>query len=258
MVRSPTDNLFSWINPSTGGYVLLEKEPLSLFIDQYGYDCQAIERIVSGNKYTAVLLTNGHIGVCANLGNDVLPSIPELKTASPDLSQISHRIIYTAYLNACHNYHGFESKEDDIWDILDFTREQRIVMVGLFKPIVKKFEKAGVPLEIFDMIKTDNRLTEMERQKDLLQQADAVILTSTSVFNNTFLDTVNATPEGCRVYMLGPSSIMVSEMLQYKNIRMIFGATFEENDTRVLDVIENHGGTRQFLKFGSKNYLSKS
>lgn len=235
----------------------LEKEPLTLFIDQYGYDCQAIENIVSGNKYTAVLLSNGHIGVCANLGNRVSPAIPDLRIAPPDLSQITHRIIYTAYLNACHNYHGFDSREDDIWDVLDFTKQQCIVMVGLFKPIVRKFEKAGIPLEIFDMIKTDTRLTEMNHQKDILKQADAVILTSTSVFNATFLETVNATPEGCHVYMLGPSSIMVPELLQYKNIKMIFGATFEKNDTRVLDVIENHGGTRQFLKFGSKNCLSK-
>jgi len=57
--------------------------------------------------------------------------------------------------------------------------------------------------------------------------------------------------------MLGPSSIMVPEMLQYKNIKMIFGATFEKNDTRVLDIIKNHGGTRQFLKLGGKNCLSK-
>ena len=234
----------------------LKKEPLTLFIDQYGYDCQAIEHIVSGNKYTAVLLTNGNIGVCANLGNKVSPAISDLKSAQPDLLQISHRIIYTAYLNACHNYHEFDSSKDDIWDVLDFSKQQRIVMVGLFKPIVSKFEKAGIPLEIFDMIKTDTRLTEMNHQKDILKQADAVILTSTSVFNGTFLETVNATSEGCHVYMLGPSSIMVPELLQYKNIKMIFGATFEKNDTQVLAVIENHGGTRQFLKFGNKNCLS--
>ncbi len=233
----------------------LDKEPLALLMDTYGYDGQAIEHILSGNRYTAVLLTNGNIGVCANLTNKVASAIPDLKGAPPDLSKISHRIIYTAYLNACHNYHGFDSSKDDIWDVLDFTQEQRTVMVGLFKPIVRKFEEAGVPLEIFDMIKADNRLTEMNRQKEILKQADAVILTSTSVFNGTFLDTVNATPEGCHVYLLGPSSIMVPELLQYKNIKMIFGATFEKNDTRVLDVIENHGGTRQFLKFGGKNCL---
>ena len=44
-----------------------------------------------------------------------------------------------------------------------------MVMVGLFKPIVRKFEEAGVPLEIFDMIKADNRLTEMNRQKEDLK-----------------------------------------------------------------------------------------
>ena len=235
----------------------LDKEPLALLMDQYGYDCRDIERIVSGDRYTAVLLADGHIGVCANLTNKVAPAIPELKNGPPDLTQVPHRIIYTAYLNACHNYHGFESSEDDIWDVLDFAKPRRVVMVGLFKPIVRKFEQAGIPLEIFDMIKDDNRLTEMEHQKAVLNQADAVILTSTSVFNGTFLDTVNATPEECHVYMLGPSSIMVPEMLKYRNIKMIFGATFEKNDTRVLDIIENSGGTRQFLKFGGKNCLSR-
>ena len=71
------------------------------------------------------------------------------------------------------------------------------------------------------MIKTDERLTQMDGQENILNQADVVILTSTSVFNGSFLDIVNATPEGCRIYMLGPSSIMVPEMLEYKNIKMI-------------------------------------
>jgi len=48
---------------------------------------------------------------------------------------------------------------------------------------------------------------------------------------------------------------MVPELLPYKNIKMIFGAAFERNDTRVLAVIENNGGTRQFLKLGGKNCL---
>ncbi len=77
-----------------------------------------------------------------------------------------------------------------------------------------------------------------------------------TLFSDTFLDIVNATPEECRIYMLGSSSIMLPEMLKYKNIKMIFGATFEKNDSRVLDVIENYGGTKQFLKFGGKNCLS--
>ena len=104
----------------------MTKNPWRWLMDTYGYDGQAIERIISGNRYTAVLLTNGHIGVCANLTNKVSPAIPALKSAPPDLSKIFHRIIYTAYLNACHNYHGFDSSKDDIWDVLDFTQDQRI------------------------------------------------------------------------------------------------------------------------------------
>ncbi len=237
----------------------LEMDPLIFFLDKYGYDAHGIKNIVAGEKYTAVVLNEGHMGVCANLGNPVASVIPSfMEQVSPDLTDICHRIIFTAYLNACHNYHGFESQQDDIFDVLDFSRKSCIVMVGYFKPVVQKFEQAGIALEIFDMAHKNAVLADNDCQKQRLNAADTVILTSTSVFNGTFLETIHATSDGCSVYLLGPSSIMLPEMLQYKNIKMIFGATFEKNDSRVLSVIQNNGGTRQFIKFGGKNCLGGS
>ena len=229
--------------------MLLKIDPLLFFLDKYGYDSHVIKNIVTGEKYTAVVLNEGQIGVCANLGNSVVPAISSFMECNrPDLTDISHRIIFTAYLNACHNYHGFESQQDDIFDVLDFSRKRCIVMIGYFKPIVRKFEQAGIALEIFDMIKKDKILTDNDCQEQQLNVADTVILTSTSVFNGTFLKTINATPDGCSVYLLGPSSIMLPEMLQYKNVKMVFGATFEKDDSRVLSVIQNNGGDAAIYK----------
>ncbi len=55
--------------------------------------------------------------------------------------------------------------------------------------------------------------------------------------------------------MIGPSSIMAPEILEYKNINMIFGSTFAKADDRVLKIISEGGGTKEFLKFGNKSVL---
>ena len=57
--------------------------------------------------------------------------------------------------------------------------------------------------------------------------------------------------------MIGPSSIMAQELLDYKNIKMIFGATFKKTDNRILKIIQEDGGTRVFLKLGHKRCLQK-
>ena len=46
-------------------------EPLELLFVKYGFEIDKIKKIVSGAKYTAVMLMNGNIGVCANLGYTV-------------------------------------------------------------------------------------------------------------------------------------------------------------------------------------------
>jgi len=126
------------------------------------------------------------------------------------------------------------------------------MMVGLFKPIVKIFQRNNIPLKVFDYRKSDNILTAMSKQKQILQKTDAVILTSTSIFNLTFLEIINEINDNCDIFMLGPSSIMAEEILQYRNIKMIFGSTFDKFDERVLKIIDNDGGTRKFLKLGQK------
>jgi hypothetical protein len=49
----------------------LNMEPLAFFLKEYNFDLDKIEKISSGEKYTAILLKNGNIGVCANLGHKV-------------------------------------------------------------------------------------------------------------------------------------------------------------------------------------------
>ena len=224
--------------------------PLQHFLEKYGVDISTIQKIVCGRKYSAVLLKNGNIGVCANLQNHVTVEIDDLKT--PDLDKTEHRILLNAYYNATLNYSNRYEQSVDIFDGVDFTRYKNTVMVGLFRPLVQKFEDNAIPLSIFDLTKKDHALTPLEKQPAYVKNADAVILSSTTVFNRTFLHIVNSTGETCDIFLLGPSSIINRDMFQYKNIKKIFGSIFNPYDDRVLNTIKDGYGTKKFLPFGKK------
>lgn len=201
------------------------------------------------------MLDNGNIGVCANLGEKIPKDIIDIKYI--DINSSSHRIIISAYFNALLNYQNNYETNKDIFDAIDFKKYNNIVMVGFFKPILQKFDKSGIKVTIFDIHKESNLLTKMHKQNDLLKKADAVILTSTSLSNNTFTSVINSTINGCDIHMLGPSSLMTHEMFGYKNIKTISGATFDKYDNRILDIIKQGYGTKAFLKYGVKRTIYK-
>ncbi len=229
------------------------QEPLEYFFEKYGIDIQNIKHIVCGEKYVAVVLKNGNLGVCATLGNYVNIDIRDLRF--PDLKNIQHRIVLNAYFNAAYNYNNQYDTTIDIFNKIDFKKYNKIVMVGFFRSLVEKFENEKINLTIFDKAEEDPKLTDMSEQLDEIAKTDALILSSTSVFNNTFLDIVNATNDHCDIYTLGPSTILNSKMFKYRNIKLLFGSVFEPNDVNTLKVIQNGGGTKQFLPFMNKVFL---
>ena len=230
------------------------QEPLEYFFEKTGIDIQNIRDIVYGEKYVAVVLRNGKIGVCATLDNYINIDIQDLRF--PDLKNIQHRIVLNAYFNATFNYNNQYDTTIDIFNKIDFKKYNKIVMIGFFRSLVEKFENEKIDLKIFDKAVEDNKLTNMTEQLAEVAKADALILSSTSVFNNTFLDLVNATNENCDIYTLGPSTILNNEMFQYRNIKLLFGSVFEPNDVNTLKIIQNGGGTKQFLPFMDKVFLN--
>lgn len=226
-------------------------DPITHFYQNYSYDINTIAQYICGERYVAVLLTNGNIGVCATLGQQINTNIPQ----NIDLNNTAHRIFLNAYYNAHFNYAQNYSEELDIFEAVDFSVFSNIVMVGHFKPVVKRFQKAGIPLAIFDKKEDDAILEQMKDQKQFIRQADALILTATSLFNQSFVDLVENTADNASVFILGPSAIMHPDMKKYRNVKLIFGSVFEPNDERVLNVIKANLGTRYFSPFSKKVFL---
>ncbi len=226
------------------------QEPIAHFYNKFGINTEQIKEIVCGEKYVAVLLKNGNIGVCATLHNKINVTIEDLENF--DITSIPHRVIAVAYFNALFNYDRQYKKQIDIFNEIDFKKYRNIVMIGFFGSLTEKFKKASINLSIFDLKNNNHDLIDIKGQKQFLAVADVVILTSTSVLNNTFLDLINSTSENCRIFTLGPSTILRADMFKYKNIHTIFGSVFEKNDLELLEIIRNDGGTKRFLHLMKK------
>lgn len=205
-------------------------DPLRYYLSHTGFDQSNISRLVTGEKYVGIMLNNGHIGVCSTLGTPV--AIAELDFDQPNLDKRAHRIAYNAYINAMLNYQTVPEDHKDIFQHVDFSARKEIVMVGFFRPLVTKFTQARILLHIFDQNEQDPILTPMELLGDYLLKASTIILTSTSIFNNTFTPVIEQTGEQASIFLLGPSSILHGDMKKYRNVKKVYGARFQPYDHR--------------------------
>lgn len=230
-------------------------EPLLLLFNKYGFDHTSIKNIICGDKYHAVILKNGNIGVCSTLNQQFFIDIDQIR--NPDINNIKHRIILNAYYNALFNYLNNYKEECDIFTNINFHSFSNIVMIGYFGPLVRKFRIKGLNICIFDKLISHEKIDDIKNQPTSLSKADAVILTATTIFNNTFNEIVEATSEKCKIFVLGPSSPMCNEILSYPRIDKIFGTVFLNNDKRVLEEIRLGGGTKSFSKYSKKVYFDR-
>ena len=214
-----------------------------------------VKSITSGELCLAVLLNNGNIGVCASLNNRF--DIDSNALINPDFAKPGHRAVLIAYYNAFYNYDHVVTSDHDILEKVDFTCFKKIVMIGNFRPLIKKFNSLGVKLNVFDLENDDAYLIDIKLQQEYIRAADALIVTGTTLLNNTFSDIVGNTNDNCKVYLLGPSTILSKELFKFKNVEKIFGAVFTDA-AKVTSLIERGGSIKDCLSYGKKVSLSSS
>ncbi len=222
-------------------------DPLALLIDEYDYHSRKVIKAVSGERYVGVMLEDGQIGVCVNLTGEA-----KFLPTKPDLKCLNSRIWLTAYFNALKNFSQPQLLDGDIFQIVDFERYNNIVMIGFFKPLYQKLISLGKNIIFFDFRDIEGKAPE-ESKPYYLSKADIVIISSTTIANNT-LDEILSFSVKAKKYLLGPSSIFDSKFFNI-GIDGIFGTLFRKNDIRILEIIAQGGGTRDFQKLGIKKYL---
>lgn len=226
------------------------RDPLKVLYEENIPDFSLVNKVVAGNLYIAMQLSCGHIGVCATLGNRLEAGIQSLERI--DFSNISHRMLLISYYNALFSKEQESLPEADIFDSLNFRSQGPVVMVGYFRPLVRKFDQAEIPVEVFDLKQDDTRLRPYKDIGNSLKKAMVIILTSTSLVNNTFAEILDHAGKDAGVYMLGPTTILHQTMFRYPAIKGLFGMKIPQNETRVLNIISAGGGTPEFSPFTTK------
>ncbi|MFA6480980.1 MAG: DUF364 domain-containing protein, partial [Bacteroidales bacterium] len=175
-----------------------------------------------------------------------------LLLTNPDLNHIDHRMLVTAYANANINYMQEKLGSGDIFDQISFAAKKNTVMVGYFPPLVAKFQKEGIKVSAFDQQKEYDDLIPLSELKSYLNEADCVIMTSTTLINSSFAGLLSQLKSGTEVFLLGPSTTLSPRIRNEYHLSGQFGMIFNPYDFEVLEIISKGLGTQSFSKKGKK------
>ena len=228
-----------------------------------------VDLLCLGLGYTAVVTTDGGIGMAYTYFEDKKSCMAlneaidyESRSAAALLDKIKsehplERSMALALVNALNYENALKLPEDKDNAILfrEFRLESNtnVAMVGYFGPLVKRLEEKRVPLEILDVSRG------LGERKDFYQKladwADVLLLTSTSILNNTTEEILSHLHEKVKVVLLGPSTPMVAEAFAHLPVRMLAGTVPLERDG-IIKAVRHGMGTPRLHKFSRKSYLA--
>jgi uncharacterized protein (DUF4213/DUF364 family) len=142
-----------------------------------------------------------------------------------------------------------ETDNQILLDNLGIGPGTRVAMVGAIKPLIHLIEKRGGDLAVHDIGK---QIGDKQFFYDKLNRwAEALILTSTSLLNNTAEEILSHAGQATRTVLLGPSTPMVREAFTSLPVHFLAG-TVPVDKEATLRVIRHGTGTPVIQKFGRK------
>lgn len=222
-----------------------------------------------GLGYTVVVTSDGGIGIAYTYFEDKKSCMLlneaidyENRPASVLLKKIKsertiERSMALALVNALNYEDALKLPEDKNNTVLleefNIQPDTNVAMVGYFGPLVDRFKEKDIPLEILD---TSRGLGNREDfYKKLASWADVLLLTSTSILNNTSEEILAKTLENVKTAMLGPSTPMVAKAFEHLPVHMLAGTVPIEKN-QILRAIRHGMGTPVLHKSSRKSYLA--
>jgi uncharacterized protein (DUF4213/DUF364 family) len=228
-----------------------------------------IEVLCLGLGYSAVTLSGEGIGLsythfedkksCMLLNQHIdyesQPAVQLLEKIKSD--HPLERSMALALVNALNYKEALEYPEDKknkiMFDKFSIGEGTRVAMVGFIGPLVDLLEQKKAEVEILDSSRS------LGEKKDfyarLCNWADVLLLTSTSILNNTTEEILQNVGPKVKTVMLGPSTPMVAEAFEHLPVHMLAG-TVPIDKENVLKAIRHGMGTPVLQKFSRKSYLS--
>ncbi len=243
-----------------------------------------IERIATGAFFTGVKLSTGHAGACASPVGDVANAAlgpvsaaalrgcraTDLLDAVVDEVGI-RRTLGIATLNALAQLSnetqaaaGYEVVEGlDAFAAAQVRVEETVVVVGAFVPFLRALRQMGARHWVLEKDPSTLQPCEMphflpaERAAEVVPTADLLIITGTTLANDTFGPLIGLAKASARIVVVGPSVTMIPDAFFERGCHILGGIRVREADA-FLDILGDGGaGHHVFGKSATKIILRK-
>lgn len=266
--------------------ILLEtKEELLKRID---ISSITVERAVVGIFFTGVKLSTGHGGMCATPVKAIPAAVccPSSAKEMPfsgkmegrsiewildqlDSTHILLKTIAIAALNALSAMEfekgGYEiDNETDSFDTVELRKDSTVVVVGALVPIIRKALQAECELYILEKDPSTLKRQELEhfveadRFKEVVPKATHLIITGTTLINDTLDGLLAAAPEDADIIVTGPTSSMIPDVFFRSKVKKLGGDIVRKPD-ECLDILSEAGsGYHLFGKSTEKILIQRN
>lgn len=226
-----------------------------------------VDHVYIGIGYTAVTTSDDGIGIAATgmalngSCNGNVDIVDFEGCAASDLLQLimeafpMARTMALAPINALNHGQALSMPEDPgnavLLDRFGIRSGAHVAMVGYFPPLVRLFEEMGVHLSVIDDAKGMGNKNAFYGQ--LGGWADVLLITATSIIDNSAETILCHAGPALKTVLLGPSTPMVPKALAGLPIDMLAGSAVTE-PRQALKIIRHGGGTRALKPFMCKVY----
>ncbi|QLA19384.1 DUF364 domain-containing protein [Desulfolutivibrio sulfoxidireducens] len=242
-------------------------------------DAMEIERIVIGIFFTGVKLNNGHGGLCFTPIKTIPEAVccPSSAKAMPNSGKIKgtkvtkildnmfygnamKRSIGIAVMNALSNTvwamrgqngHVIQKGADPLDDYV-FPEGGKAVVVGALVPYLRMLKNQNRDFCILEKdvstLKPDElpRHVPEERAHEKVAEADLLIITGTTLLNDTLEGLLDAAKPGADIFVVGPTASMLPGAFFDRGVTSIGGVTVTKPDL-LLDILAEAGSGYHFF-----------
>jgi hypothetical protein len=137
-------------------------------------------------------------------------------------------------------------------DVLDLIKpEDRVAMVGYFGPLVPKILKITDKLTILEKREIEVPQTKTlpsEKSREILPASDVIILSASTLANQTFDDLLSLRGTAREVVLLGPSAPLYTVPFFERGITAVMGTRIFDPMT-MLTIVSEAGGTKKLHQY---------
>lgn len=226
-----------------------------------------IKDIRVGLSYICTMLETGECGLAYSFRNDLGCCCSVLAEAGDLIGQECEAIIpwlkeknilkaavSLSVINAVLN-NTSEWETGNVVKEIEMKKDETFGLVGDFKPILNCVRKQTDNIYVFERI--PEKTNGIYSDKDIplyLPKCDVVVITATSIINNTIDDVLPFCSEARKVFIVGPSTPLHPESFKEHNVTLLAGTVVTDAD-KMLRIISQGGGTMQ-MKPASKHVLA--